>query len=66
VIGSRNLLLVRHLARTMGDALRQHGLEHDRPLRTLLGMLIEDTVHSGVDRRPWSTRPWASRSAAPA
>ena len=52
VVGARNLLLVRHLARTMGDALRQHGLEHDRPLRTLLGMLIEDTVHSGVDRAP--------------
>jgi C-3',4' desaturase CrtD len=45
-------LAARYLTRTMGDVLRQHGLEHDTPLRALLGMLVEDTVHSTVERAP--------------
>jgi phytoene dehydrogenase-like protein len=36
----------------MGGALRRHGLAGDAPLRALLGMLVEDTVHSTVDRAP--------------
>ncbi len=36
----------------MADALRAHGLEHDRALVGLLAMLIEDTVHSSVDEAP--------------
>jgi phytoene dehydrogenase-like protein len=36
----------------MGDALRAHRLRDDRALVGLLGMLIEDTVHSTVDEAP--------------
>ncbi|WP_027345609.1 phytoene desaturase family protein [Hamadaea tsunoensis] len=43
---------VRHLGRTLGGALRDCGLAEDRALRALLGMLVEDTVHSTVDRAP--------------
>ena len=35
-----------------GRALRRHRLDHDAALRGLLGMLVEDTVHSGLDRAP--------------
>ncbi|HET8853853.1 MAG TPA: hypothetical protein VFN02_15140, partial [Ktedonobacteraceae bacterium] len=34
------------------DALRAFGLRDDLPLVGLLGMLIEDTVHSTVDQAP--------------
>ncbi|MEV4411883.1 NAD(P)/FAD-dependent oxidoreductase [Catellatospora sp. NPDC049609] len=51
-VGLRHLPLVRHLGRTMGDALRAHGLRDQDPLVALLGMLVEDTVHSTVDRAP--------------
>jgi len=44
--------LVRYLGWTMGDALRACGLGEDRALRGLLGMLLQDTVHSGVDEAP--------------
>jgi C-3',4' desaturase CrtD len=46
------LLLARHLNRTLGDALRAHGLRGQDSLVGLLGMLVEDTVHSTVDRAP--------------
>jgi C-3',4' desaturase CrtD len=52
VVGFRNLPLARYLTWTMGDALRHFGLRGDAPLVALLGMLIEDTVHSTVDRAP--------------
>jgi len=52
IIGLRNVPLARHLAGTVGGALRRAGLHDDAPLRGLLGMLIEDTVHSGLDRAP--------------
>lgn len=42
----------RHLNRTLGDALRDHGLRGDAALVGLLGMLVEDTVHTGVDDAP--------------
>ncbi|NUT35770.1 MAG: FAD-dependent oxidoreductase [Hamadaea sp.] len=51
-VGFRHAPLARHLTRTLGDALRRHGLGRDTALRALLGMLVEDTVHSGVDRAP--------------
>jgi C-3',4' desaturase CrtD len=44
--------LARFSTWTMGDALRRFGLERDLPLRGLLGMLIEDTVHSTVEAAP--------------
>jgi C-3',4' desaturase CrtD len=51
-IGVRNIPLVRHLNHTLGDALRHHGLRDQDALVGLLGMLVEDTVHSTVDRAP--------------
>jgi phytoene dehydrogenase-like protein len=51
-VGMRHLPLARHLGRTLGDALAQFGLRGEAPLVGLLGMLVEDTVHSTVDRAP--------------
>jgi C-3',4' desaturase CrtD len=51
-VGLANLPLARHLFATLGDALHRHRLDHDYALRALLGMLVEDTVHSSVDRAP--------------
>ena len=39
-------------ARTLGETLHRYGLRDDRALVALLGMLVEDTVHSTVDRAP--------------
>ena len=51
-LGPENLPLARYILWTMGDALRTFGLRDDFPLVGLLGMLIEDTVHSTVDSAP--------------
>lgn len=51
-VGLRRLPLARYIHQTLGDALRRHGLSDDVPLGALLGMLVEDTVHSSVDRAP--------------
>ncbi len=51
-VGLRDLALVRHLNRTMADALAASGLADGRPLRGLLAMLIEDTVHGTLERAP--------------
>ncbi|WP_354638535.1 phytoene desaturase family protein [Kitasatospora camelliae] len=51
-VGLAGLPLARHLNRTLGDALRSHGLRADAPLVGLLGMLVEDTVHAGIDEAP--------------
>ncbi len=51
-LGIANLPLAHFLAWTVGDALRFFGLRADQPLVGLLSMLIEDTVHSTVDRAP--------------
>ena len=51
-LGPRNLPLVRHINATLGDLLARHGLRGDAPLVGLLSMLVEDTVHSTVDRAP--------------
>jgi phytoene dehydrogenase-like protein len=52
VVGVRNLPLARYLTATVSSTLRRHRLDHDKALRGLLGMLVEDTVHSGLDRAP--------------
>jgi phytoene dehydrogenase-like protein len=51
-LGPRRLPMARYLGWTVGDALRRHGLRGDAALVGLLSMLIEDTVHSTVDRAP--------------
>lgn len=51
-VGVENLSLGRYLFTTLGRELRRRRLGHDRALRGLLGMLVEDTVHSQVDRAP--------------
>ena len=51
-VGLRHLPLARYLRWTVGDALRRHGLRDEVPLVGLLSMLLEDTVHSTVDRAP--------------
>ncbi|WP_233509848.1 phytoene desaturase family protein [Actinomadura craniellae] len=51
-LGPRNLPLARHMNTTLGDALARHGLRAEAPLVGLLSMLVEDTVHSTVDRAP--------------
>jgi C-3',4' desaturase CrtD len=51
-LGARNLPLARYLSWTLGDALRRFGLHQEDALIGLLGMLVEDTVHSTVDRAP--------------
>lgn len=51
-LGWSGLLYARHLNRTLGDALREHGLRGDAALAGLLAMLVEDTVHTGVDDAP--------------
>jgi C-3',4' desaturase CrtD len=42
----------RYLGTTLGQVLKRHGLHEDRALKALLGMLVEDTVHSTVDCAP--------------
>lgn len=55
-VGLRALPLARHLNRTVEDALRSCGIgtenADDIALRGLLGALVEDTVHSTLDRAP--------------
>ncbi len=51
-VGVGGLPLVRYLRWTMAEALRAHGLEHDRALAGLLSMLVEDTVHSTLNDAP--------------
>lgn len=48
----RNLPMAAHVGRTLGGALRRHGLREDKALVALLGMLVEDTVHATVDDAP--------------
>jgi C-3',4' desaturase CrtD len=48
----RGLPLARYVNHTLGDVLRRYRLRDDRALVALLGMLVEDTVHSTVDRAP--------------
>ncbi|WP_026904642.1 phytoene desaturase family protein [Pedobacter glucosidilyticus] len=52
-IGIQNLYLVKYLNSTMLDILKKFNLEKDKPLIGLLSMLIEDTVHSSIDKAPF-------------
>jgi len=52
-IGISNLYLVKYLNSSMLDILKKYNLEHDKPLSGLLSMLIEDTVHSSIDKAPF-------------
>ncbi|HKD99155.1 MAG TPA: NAD(P)/FAD-dependent oxidoreductase [Micromonosporaceae bacterium] len=52
VIGVRHVPMARHLLGTVGAAMRRCGVHEDVALRGLLGMLLEDTVHSGVEQAP--------------
>ncbi|WP_268270440.1 NAD(P)/FAD-dependent oxidoreductase [Streptomyces sp. MNU76] len=51
-VGWSGLPYARHPNRTLGDALRDHGLRTDVALVGLLAILVEDTVHTGVDDAP--------------
>jgi C-3',4' desaturase CrtD len=51
-VGLPNLPLVRYLGWTVGDVLRAFGLRREQPLVGLLSMLLEDTVHAGIDEAP--------------
>src|SRR5262249_14269098 len=44
--------LARHLRWTVGDLLHSLGLRNHQPLCGLLSMLLEDTVHAGLDNAP--------------
>jgi len=52
-IGIHNLYLVKYVNSTMLDVLKKFKLENDRPLIGFLSMLIEDTVHSSIDKAPF-------------
>ncbi|MDG3004959.1 phytoene desaturase family protein [Paludisphaera mucosa] len=51
-LGLANVGLARYLNWTLADALRREGLQDDRPLVALLGMLVENAVHSTVEDAP--------------
>jgi C-3',4' desaturase CrtD len=53
LLGPADWGLARYLRWTMGDALRAFGLRDDRRLATMLGMVLEDTVHAAVDDAPF-------------
>jgi len=52
-IGIQNLYLLKYLNLTMLDVLKKFNLENDKPIIGLLSMLIEDTVHSSIDKAPF-------------
>jgi len=52
-IGIKNLYLAKYINSTMLDVLKKYKLENDKPLIGLLSMLIEDTVHSTIDKAPF-------------
>ncbi|NUR46759.1 MAG: FAD-dependent oxidoreductase [Hamadaea sp.] len=51
-VGLRNVGEARRLRETLAQAMRRHRVDQDQALTTLLGMLVEDTVHSTVERAP--------------
>lgn len=51
-VGPAGVPLARYLTWTLGDALRRFRLREDAALVGLLAMLVEDTVHAGVDDAP--------------
>ncbi|MDF9744950.1 phytoene desaturase family protein [Natrinema salsiterrestre] len=51
-VGVAGLPLVRYLRWTVADALEKYGVYDDAPLRNLIAMLVEDTVHSTIEDAP--------------
>ena len=51
-IGIQNIFLTRYIHWTFLDALKKFNLHNDVVLRSALGMLVEDTVHSTLDKAP--------------
>ncbi|HET9284645.1 MAG TPA: FAD-dependent oxidoreductase [Candidatus Angelobacter sp.] len=51
-IEPRNFHLLRYVTWTMADAMRAHGVYSDVALRTFIGMLVEDTLHTTVEEAP--------------
>lgn len=51
-IGLPNLCMAKHLNKTMADAVVRYGLQNDTALKSALSMLIEDTVHSSLEKAP--------------
>lgn len=43
---------LRYMRWTVDDLLRRCGLQHDRPLRGLVSIMVEDTVHTTTDKAP--------------
>jgi phytoene dehydrogenase-like protein len=52
VLEPEHVFLFRYLRWTLADALRRYGLDGQAPLVGMLAMLVEDTVHSSVQRAP--------------
>ena len=48
----QNLPLIRYLFKTVDQLLEECDLQRDKPLKALLNMLIEDTVHSNTAQAP--------------
>jgi C-3',4' desaturase CrtD len=51
-IESRNLHFLRYVTWTMADAMRAHHVYSDVALRTFIGMLVEDTLHTTIEEAP--------------
>ena len=51
-VGMEDLSLVRYLRWTMKDALTKFDVYDDVALRTMIAMLVEDTVHSTLEEAP--------------
>lgn len=49
---AQDLGRLRYLRWTAMDLLRRYNLEGDEPLRGLLSMIVEDTVHASLERAP--------------
>lgn len=52
VVGLSNRSLVRYLRWSMADAMRAFDVYDDRPLRSAIAMLVEDTVHAPLENAP--------------
>ena len=52
-IGFKNLVYARYLKYSMLDVLKKFQLENDKALVGFLSMLVEDTVHSTLDKAPF-------------
>jgi C-3',4' desaturase CrtD len=51
-VGMQNIFMARYLHWTLLDALKKFNLQEDIMLRSALSMLVEDTVHSTLDKAP--------------